>query len=59
LQIPIPLGAFKLIIYPSGVVVFKLDANHVAAKLGATIVANINVVFNITIIDLLFTNLEV
>jgi len=53
-QILILVGAFKLITHPNDVVAFKLDAN-----LGATIVANIDVAFKITIIDLLFNNFEV
>jgi hypothetical protein len=59
LRILIPIGAFKLTTHPSGVVAFKLDANHVVANHGVTIVANINVAFKITIIDLLFNNLKV
>jgi len=53
-QILILVGAFELTTHPNGVVVFKLDANF-----GATIVANIDVAFKITIIDLLFNNFEV
>jgi hypothetical protein len=59
LQILILVGAFKHTTHPSGIVAFKLDANHVVANLGVTIVANIDVAFKITIIDLLFNNLEV